>query len=333
MTDNDRDDHREVSRAVHDGMFKQVFGNPELASQELRAVLPPAMVASIDWPAMTPMPTSFVDAVFRQRTSDLAYQARFLDGGEAILWLLEHQRTEDWWMVERILDTKRMMWRRWRKLHPDARHLPVIVAVVVYDGPRPWCAPRDMHALYGLSENLRAALGSHALSFTLIIDDLSAIDDESLRARRMDVYARLCLFAMARAAAEDFLDRLEAWQLELRSVFDAGRLEDIHTFLLHTLHVHRHTDPGTTRERIAAVDGPKHEDTMLSVAEQLIQQGFEKGLEKGQRGMLLRLLGRRFGAVPEQITARVATAAPAELERWFDRALEADSLDDVLASE
>jgi hypothetical protein len=75
---------------------------------------------------------------------------------------------------------------------------------------------------------------------------------------------------------------------------------------------------------------------MLSVAEQLIKQGFDKGLEKaleGHRTMLLRLLVRRFGALPEPVAARVATATPAELERWSDRILDAASLDDVFGSE
>jgi hypothetical protein len=45
--------------------------------------------------------------------------------------------------------------------------------------------------------------------------------------------------------------------------------------------------------------------------------------------MLLRLLGRRFGAVPAQIAARVDAAELAELEGWFDRSLDAASLDDV----
>ncbi|HWN66293.1 MAG TPA: DUF4351 domain-containing protein, partial [Haliangium sp.] len=104
--------------------------------------------------------------------------------------------------------------------------------------------------------------------------------------------------------------------------------------------VHRHTDPGTVRERIAAVVGPKHEDVMLSVAEQLIKQGFDKGLEKGlekalegQRTMLLRLLGRRFGAVPDPIMERVTAATTPELERWSDRLFDAASLDDVFRSE
>jgi hypothetical protein len=325
---SDRNDG-DVPRTVHDALFKRCFSDPALAAQELRAVLPPALVACVDWSVMTPMPTSFVDAVFHQRTGDLVYQGRFLGGEDVIFWLLEHQSTEDWWMLERVFDTKRMMWRRWHTLKPEARHLPVIVPVVVYNGPRPWRAPRDMHALYGLSEDLRAALGPHVLSCSLIIDDLSVVDDEALRRRRMDAYALLCLFAMGHAAAEDFLDRLAAWQEELRRFFRAGNADHVDAFVRYTYHVHRHTNPRTVRERIVAVVGTEHEDVMLSVAEQLINQG----LEKGQRAMLLRQLGRRFGAVPEPIAARVSAATPAELERWSDRVLDAASLDDVFVSE
>jgi hypothetical protein len=333
MTGNDD----EVPRTVHDAIFKQLFSDPALAAQELRAVLPPALVACVDWSVMTLMPTSFVDAVLHQRTGDLVYQSRFRGGSEVLFWLLEHQSTEDWWMLERIIDTKRMMWLRWHKQHPEARHLPAIVPVVIYNGPRPWRAPRDMHALYGLPEEVRAALGPHVLSCTLIIDDLCAVEDEALRARRMDAYARLCLFAMARAAAEDFLDRLQTWQVELRLVFDAGDAARLSSFLVYTCRVHRHADPETVRERVVAVVGPERENAMLSVYDQLIKQGFDKGLEdgleQGQRVMLLRLLGRRFGAVPESIAARVTAAAPSELERWSDRLLDAASLDDVFRGE
>jgi hypothetical protein len=342
MTGNDRDrNDGDVPRTVHDALFKNLFSDPALAAQELCAVLPPALVACVDWSVMTLMPTSFVDAVFHQRISDLMYQSRFREGGDVIFWLLEHQRKEDWWMLERVIGTKRMMWLLWHKQQPEARHLPVIVPVVVYNGPRPWRAPRDMHALYGVSEDVFAALGPHVLSCTLIIDDLSAIEDEALRARRMDAYARLSLFAMARAAAEDFLDRLQAWQVELRIVFDAGDVERILSFLVYTFRVHRHTDRGTIRKRIAAVVGPNQEDVVQSFYDMVVQEGFEdglekgieKGIEKGQRAMLLRLLGRRFGALAEPIAARVAAAAPSELERWFDRALDAASLDDVFRSE
>ena len=210
-----------------------------------------------------------------------------------------------------------------------------------------------MHELYGLPDDLRAALGMQPLSCTLIVDDLCAMEDDAMRARRMDAYARLCLFAMARAAAEDFLDRLAAWQAELRLVFGAADHDRIASLLRYTFHVHRHTNPATVRRRIAAVIGPEQEDAMLSVAEQLIQEGIEKGLEQGiekgreqglkqgirrgreqgrtqeRRNLLLRVLDHRFGAIPAPLAARVAAARRTELERWFDRALDAASLDDV----
>ncbi len=345
MTAEDRDRPGEVPRTLHDGFFKHVFSDPALAADELCAVLPPALVASIDWPALRPAPASFVDAVFRQRSADLVFQGRFLAGGEVLLWfLLEHQSTEDWWMLPRIVDIEGKMWRSWRQLHPEADHLPVIVPVVVYHGARPWRAPTDMHALYALPDDLGAALGAKALSCSFVLDDLCAIDDHALRARRMDAYARLCLFAMARAAAEDFLDRLADWRAELLLVFAAPDRERPASLLRYTFRAHRHADPDTVRQRIAAVVGPEQEDIMLSVADQLIQQGFDKGiekglergreqgLEKGQRALLLRLLDRRFGAVPADITARVAAAPAAELERWFDLAIDAGSLDDIFGS-
>jgi Domain of unknown function (DUF4351) len=201
-----------------------------------------------------------------------------------------------------------------------------------------------MHALYALPDGLGAALGTKALSCSFVLDDLCAIDDDALRTRRMDAYARLCLFAMARAAAEDFLDRLVDWRAELLLVFAAPDRDRPESLLRYTFRAHRHAAPDTVRQRIAAVVGPEHEDIMLSVADQLIQQGFDKGIEKGreqgleqgleqgQRALFLRLLDRRFGAVPAHIAARVAAAGPADLERWFDLAIDAGSLDDLFAS-
>jgi Putative transposase, YhgA-like/Domain of unknown function (DUF4351) len=337
MTGNDRDrNDGDVPRTVHDAMFKTVFSNPVLAAQELCAVLPPALVACVDWSVLTLEPTSFVDAAFRQHISDLVFLGRFLEGGDMIFWLLEHQSAEDWWVLERVIETKGMMWASWRRRHPEARRLPVIVPVVIYNGPRPWRAPRDMHALYGLSAELGAALGPHVLSCTLIIDDLCAVDDEALRSRRMDASGRLSLFALARAARKDFLDRLSGWESVLCEAVASGGTERILPFVIYTTQVHRHTDPDMIRRRIAAALGPTQENAMQFFYDIVVQEGYEKGRKEGldgQRAMLLRLLGRRFGALPELIATRVAAATPPELERWSDRVLDAASLDDVFAGE
>ncbi len=61
------------------------------------------------------------------------------------------------------------------------------------------------------------------------------------------------------------------------------------------------------------------------------EEGREEGLEQGKLAVLKRLLTRRFGALPGQILALLEKASPVELERWIDRVLDAESLDEVFA--
>ena len=64
--------------------------------------------------------------------------------------------------------------------------------------------------------------------------------------------------------------------------------------------------------------------------EQGIEKGIEKGLERGVRNTLLRQLGRRFGAVPPAVRARVeAISSLDELGGLTDRILEVKSIEEL----
>jgi flagellar biosynthesis/type III secretory pathway protein FliH len=60
-------------------------------------------------------------------------------------------------------------------------------------------------------------------------------------------------------------------------------------------------------------------------------EGEQKGRQEGEAALLLRLLERRFGALPDWARDRIAAAGTASLEEWGLRVLEAGSLEDVLA--
>ena len=61
------------------------------------------------------------------------------------------------------------------------------------------------------------------------------------------------------------------------------------------------------------------------------QEGEQKGRQEGEAKVLLRLLERRFGSVPDPIRDRIASAYVAELDQWIMRVLDAGSIDDVLS--
>jgi flagellar biosynthesis/type III secretory pathway protein FliH len=72
-----------------------------------------------------------------------------------------------------------------------------------------------------------------------------------------------------------------------------------------------------------------------------LQEGLQKGLEKGelnglQKGEMLalqRLLAKRFGVIPMETVTLISQAPLEDIERWFDRAIDAKALPDVFQDE
>ena len=59
------------------------------------------------------------------------------------------------------------------------------------------------------------------------------------------------------------------------------------------------------------------------------QEGRQEGQQQGLQESFMRLLSKRFGPVPSDVTQRVNNAPPEQITRWFDQAIDAPSLDKV----
>lgn len=78
----------------------------------------------------------------------------------------------------------------------------------------------------------------------------------------------------------------------------------------------------------------------MTAAERLRREGRREGRKEGRREgrevsareYLLTLLHARFGALPEAVLAAIGAAEKPQLDRWFERGLEARALDDVFGS-
>ena len=71
-----------------------------------------------------------------------------------------------------------------------------------------------------------------------------------------------------------------------------------------------------------------------SMAEVLMERGMEQGMEQGQvlakRDAILKLLRRHFGDVPESLVSHItALQHISQLDALFEKALEAETLDDI----
>ncbi len=59
------------------------------------------------------------------------------------------------------------------------------------------------------------------------------------------------------------------------------------------------------------------------------QEGKQEGRQEGEALALQKLLAKRFGVIPVEITAQIANASLEQIEQWFDTAIDAHFLTDV----
>jgi flagellar biosynthesis/type III secretory pathway protein FliH len=63
--------------------------------------------------------------------------------------------------------------------------------------------------------------------------------------------------------------------------------------------------------------------------QQGLQEGKQQGLQQGEMLALQRLLAKRFGVIPMETVALISQAPLEDIEKWFDRAIDAQQLSDV----
>ena len=60
-----------------------------------------------------------------------------------------------------------------------------------------------------------------------------------------------------------------------------------------------------------------------------LHEGKLQGLQQGEMLALQRLLAKRFGVIPMETVSLISQAPLEDIERWFDRAIDAKALSDV----
>jgi predicted transposase YdaD len=83
------------TRQPHDGLIKYAFSNRDHAEGLLKAILPPAIVALVDWGSLKLEKDSFIDAHLRRRYADLLLAAHIAGRRGLFYVLVEHKREVD----------------------------------------------------------------------------------------------------------------------------------------------------------------------------------------------------------------------------------------------
>ena len=262
-----------------------------------------------------------------RRDGDMIWRIPRRGGGDTwLVLLLEFQSTPDPWMALRAMVYAGLLWQhlvKEKRLPADGK-LPPILPVVLYNGDRRWSAPLAMRDLIGLPGDSTLWRWQPDLRYHLV--DEGAFDQDDL-ARR---------------------DALLALLFRLESSPDPGQVVAVADEVLTWFARH----PGFSglrsvfAEILGGLLGPLAPDVrvprglsevrnMLATRaetwkQQWLLEGRQEGRQEGEAALLLRLLERRFGPLPDWAKDRIASADTVALEEWGVRVLDAGSLETVL---
>jgi hypothetical protein len=226
------------------------------------------------------------------------------------------------------------IWESFDREHPRGP-LPAILPLVITHSPEGWTAPRSFHELFDAELfELAPGLAQHVPSFELIIDDLRRTSDEDLASRAVANFAKVVLWLLRDGRRGKLLEKMPRWAKLLEGL-PRPSLHAIVTYIAGVL-----DDQVTWEEFRANLHklAPRAEGEIMTLAEQWFHQGETKGLElglsqglsQGRLEVLSKLLALKFGDLSEPVQARLASASSGEIERWIERVLFANTLEQVL---
>lgn len=254
----------------HDAAFRQFLTQPEVAQDFMQLHLPAELRAICDLSTLKLESGSFVEEDLRQYFSDVLYSLKTTAGDGYIHVLIEHQSTPDRHMAFRLIRYAVAAMQR----HLEAGHkkLPLVIPVLFYTGkrsPYPWSTrwldefddPTLAESLYG---------GAFPLVDITVIPDDEIMTHRSMAAltllqkhiHQRDIATltdRLVILLMAETLSSPLVTSLIHYLLQ------AGESADYEAFV---------------RELARRV--PQHGDALMTIAQQLEQQGIEKGIQLGE---------------------------------------------------
>jgi hypothetical protein len=326
-------------RTVHDALFRATFQHARHAVGWLRSVLPPVLQEGIEWNSLRVVSDRVAGLRLWAYAADVVFTARLRGSRRRVLIVVEHKSYgADVPMVQVLRYAVHLAATQ---LDKDGRE-PLVIAILVHHGQasvRTVAADAEID----LPRDVAECLLPRQPRLGFFVDDLTLADEAALRRFGTTALAQLTLLALrllrsaGKGCAPAMLDR---WGDLLRAVAaDTGPPSGaaaIESFLCYVLEV---TDI-TVQELDMTLQKhlPVRPDGLVTTGQRLRAEGRAEGRTEGRtegrsegrtEGMaavLLRQLQRRFGALPAAVQQRLATASAAELERWSDRVLDADSL-------
>ena len=236
----------------------------------------------IDWTSLHLTDKEYVDEAFQATESDLLYQAQLQGRNQRVMiyLLFEHQSEPSKWIRFRLLKYCCRIWDDSFKTFPDQQKLKPILPIVFYQGERSWNFSTEFQELIETDGMAREYLPR----FSHFLVDQSGFGLESFQG---EVKAKIAQLLLSQAFHGQIQKGLEMLIHLLEELEKTGGMDYIQVFLRYFWHIQEEVSPEILAQAIEEYADSQHlGEQAMSIAEQLIAQGEEKGIQSGiQKGI------------------------------------------------
>jgi len=249
----------------HDAVFKTFLSQVETARDFIQLHLPAKLLSLCDLSTLQLESSSFVEDDLRQYYSDILYSLTTADGQGYIHIVIEHQSSPDKHMAFRLIRYAIAAMQR----HLEAGHtrLPLVIPVLFYQGERsPY--PYSMNWLDDFHDPM---IARHVYCGAFPLVDITVIPDDDIMHHRSMAALTLVQKHIRRRDMLRLLDLLA----ELLMMEQMSRQQIMALVNYMMLAGEKKSIQPLLYELAQRV--PKHGETLMTMAEELLQEGIQQG--------------------------------------------------------
>jgi hypothetical protein len=313
---------------VHDSSYKFLFSNPEFVRDLIIGFIPDEWLHSLDYATLEKVPGSYITDDFKQREDDIVWRVKVSGEWVYLYLLIEFQSSVDKYMALRMIVYVGLLYQDLVKrgeVLADGR-LPPILPIVLYNGSQRWTAATDIAdlipAVPGLVSEFKPSLKY------LLIDENAYSTSELSSLRNLVAAVFRVEQAQSPTNIEDIINLLIEWLVDrpdLKRMFALW----IRATLMRKPNYSILLPQIDDLQEIKVMLADRLEEWAHGYIAEGKQEGLQEGKQQGEMLALQRLLAKRFGVIPVEIVTLISKAPLEDIERWFDRAIDAKALSDV----
>lgn len=317
----------------HDTGYKELFSHPEFVQQLIEGFAPSEIAELMDFSTLRQHNGHYITPMFEEKIEDVVWSVEVTWQGTTervfLYILLEFQSAVDHTMPIRLANYVISFYSSLlkQKVVTPGQGLPPVFPVLLYNGAKPWTAPRDINAM--ITPQLPTPLRAYQLHMQYYLIDEGRYTDEELSLRQTPLSG---IFSVENAGEsleglQRGVDRIVAM---IKADPDKERIDRITTRWLK-----RHFHWLGAKVNLDQINSLVEDKEMLAenlenlLKKERLEARLEGRHEEAQK-ILRKQISLKFGDLPPWAQQRLEQATPDQLEDWSAAILVADSLESLL---